>query len=134
MGQPKFDPRRANQFVFLSLLKMGRAEDEAEQIATVVFHLRMDANILQSSFWISRKRKRDQAEPSRRLDLPHLLGGAETDVARDLRRDTFEELWKEQEDVTNVVVLSTRLMIGHPGNVSRENYRRTFRICKVCKA
>jgi hypothetical protein len=98
---------------------MSKAEDEAEQIATVFPFLISAANMLQSSFWISRKRKRDQAEPSRRpLDFPHLLDGEETDAARDLRKETFTQLWSEQEDAINVVILGIGLMVGYFGDVS----------------
>lgn len=98
---------------------MSKAEDEAENIATVFPFPFFCADMFQSSFWISRKRKRDQAEPSRRpLDFPDLFDGEETDAARDLRSDTFKQLWSEQEDVINVVTLGIGLIAGNFGDVS----------------
>jgi hypothetical protein len=100
---------------------------DADHIATVA-SLPIDTNTFQSSFWISRKRKRGQSEPVRRaLKFPLLLEGKEPGVTRDLRRDTFEALWNEQETAINVTCLSfMTLRIGHFGDISREDYRRPF--------
>jgi hypothetical protein len=56
--------------------------------------------VLIESFWISRKRKR--REEPRRSEFPLLFDGEEPEEARDLRRETFERLWREQEEEINV--------------------------------
>jgi hypothetical protein len=77
---------------------MSNAIPEAEHIATVHHP---SPQLTKSSFWLSRKRKRDR-DPPLRNNLPPLLDGKEPDMARELRKRTFESLWEEQQCLIDV--------------------------------
>lgn len=88
---------------------MSSGEHDGEHIATVKVPL-VAVLMVKASFWISRKRKRGQSEPpNRRLNLPRLLDGDESEEAYNLRRDTFVSLWKEQETAIDVRALETQV-------------------------